>query len=301
MNSSQIRCFLDLSRTRNFTKTANNLYLTQQAVSRRIRSLEDSLGAALFVRSKNDVRLTDAGLYYQSVFTTVMEQFEEFKKEADLYYEILSSSIKIGYSEWLDRYGRIADGLTAFHSAMPNIQTTSDQMTNRELFEALCNNKIDIAIFSSEQTPTNRELVSTPIANEDIRLFGPSKIVEASPQDAYVRCWDLPLIFTSSWEYDYLEQSLLGAETRKALGLLPSRTKIVSDIASQFAELQFNNVAAIGDYNFGAYRRIQNLSSVSLGVNSYICCVWRANSENPLIQKFVNFMQNYYGFQATDT
>lgn len=301
MNDSQIQCFLDLSRTRNFTKTANNLYLTQQAVSRRIRSLEESLGAALFVRSRNEVRLTEAGLHYRSVFTTIMEQFEEFKSETDLYYEILGSRIKIGYSEWLDRYGRIADGLANFRSTMLDIQITSDQMTNRELFEALNNNRIDIAIFSSEQAPNHRELVSTPIANEDIRLFGPTRIVESLPQDAYIRCWDLPLIFTSSWEYDYLEQVLLGAETRKELGLLPTRTKIVSDIASQFAELQFNNVAAIGDYNFGAYRHIQNLSSVPLGVSSYICCVWKLNSENPLIQKFINFMRNYYDFQEKET
>lgn len=92
----------------------------------------------------------------------------------------------------------------------------------------------------------------------------------------------------------------MGAETRKELSLNPIRTKIVPDIASQFAELQFNQVAAIGDYNFGIYRRIPHLLSVPLHVRSSITCVWHRTCENPLVQRFTAFMREYYHFRPEE-
>jgi LysR family glycine cleavage system transcriptional activator len=52
----------------NFTKAADNLFVTQGAISRQIRLLEERLGVSLFVRDNRQVRLTEAGQsYYQAV------------------------------------------------------------------------------------------------------------------------------------------------------------------------------------------------------------------------------------------
>lgn len=47
-----------------FTKAANELHLTQAAISHQIRSLEDRLGTALFVRAKGRISLTTPGSEY---------------------------------------------------------------------------------------------------------------------------------------------------------------------------------------------------------------------------------------------
>lgn len=52
---------LEVSRTRHFGRAAESLYLTQSAVSFRIRQLENQLGANLFTRHRNNIRLTPAG------------------------------------------------------------------------------------------------------------------------------------------------------------------------------------------------------------------------------------------------
>lgn len=61
MDTELLKTFLEVQKTRHFGKAAENLYLTQSAVSFRIRQLEQSLGVALFSRHRNNIQLTEAG------------------------------------------------------------------------------------------------------------------------------------------------------------------------------------------------------------------------------------------------
>jgi len=61
MEISLLKTFLEVNRTRHFGRAAEILCLTQSAVSARIRQLEEQLGAALFDRRRNDIRLTSSG------------------------------------------------------------------------------------------------------------------------------------------------------------------------------------------------------------------------------------------------
>lgn len=60
LHENKIRCFLSLAETQNFTMTASLLYLSQQAVSKNIVSLEEDLGMKLFTRTSRSVELTPA-------------------------------------------------------------------------------------------------------------------------------------------------------------------------------------------------------------------------------------------------
>lgn len=61
MDTELLKTFLEVQKTRHFGKAAENLYLTQSAVSFRIRQLEQSLGVPLFIRFRNNIQLTAAG------------------------------------------------------------------------------------------------------------------------------------------------------------------------------------------------------------------------------------------------
>lgn len=61
MDTELLKTFLEVSRTRHFGRAAENLYLTQSAVSARVRQLEQLLGAELFSRSRNNIHLTSSG------------------------------------------------------------------------------------------------------------------------------------------------------------------------------------------------------------------------------------------------
>lgn len=61
MDIDLLKTFMEVQRTRHFKRAAENLHLTQSAVSARIRLLEDTIGAALFSRERNNIQLTPAG------------------------------------------------------------------------------------------------------------------------------------------------------------------------------------------------------------------------------------------------
>ena len=61
MNTDLLRTFLEVAKTRHFGHAAENLYLTQSAVSSRIKQLEGTLGVPLFTRQRNNILLTPAG------------------------------------------------------------------------------------------------------------------------------------------------------------------------------------------------------------------------------------------------
>jgi len=61
MDIDLLRTFLEVHRTRHFGKAADNLYVTQSAVSARIRLLEETVGVPLFERTRNNIQLTPAG------------------------------------------------------------------------------------------------------------------------------------------------------------------------------------------------------------------------------------------------
>jgi len=69
-----LKAFLEVHRTRHFGRAASNLFLSQSAVSARIRQLEEEAGTTLFTRERNNIELTQAGhkflSYAESIVTT---------------------------------------------------------------------------------------------------------------------------------------------------------------------------------------------------------------------------------------
>ena len=74
MEINLLRTFLEVRRLGNFRAAAERLHVTQAAVSQRVKHLETLLGAPLFVREKNNIRVTPAGEQFvpaaESIITT---------------------------------------------------------------------------------------------------------------------------------------------------------------------------------------------------------------------------------------
>jgi LysR family transcriptional regulator, flagellar master operon regulator len=61
MDDELLKTFLEIHKTRHFGQAAENLFITQSAVSARIRQLEQEMGVELFIRDRNNIRPTSAG------------------------------------------------------------------------------------------------------------------------------------------------------------------------------------------------------------------------------------------------
>lgn len=81
MDTELLKTFLEVSRTRHFGRAAEALYLTQSAVSFRIRQQENQLGVNLFTRHRNNIRLTTAGEKLLPYAETLMNTWQAARKE----------------------------------------------------------------------------------------------------------------------------------------------------------------------------------------------------------------------------
>ncbi|HCE2958372.1 TPA: LysR family transcriptional regulator [Vibrio parahaemolyticus] len=77
MDVKVFRTFLELAKVRHFGRAAENLYITQAAVSARIKQLETYFDTQLFIRDRNNIKLTSAGerlISYAEVMVTTLQQ-----------------------------------------------------------------------------------------------------------------------------------------------------------------------------------------------------------------------------------
>ncbi len=100
MDTELLKTFLEVSRTRHFGRAAESLYLTQSAISFRIRQLENQLGVNLFTRHRNNIRLTSAGERLLPYAENLMHTWLVAKKEVSLTQQQQELSIGASASLW---------------------------------------------------------------------------------------------------------------------------------------------------------------------------------------------------------
>jgi DNA-binding transcriptional LysR family regulator len=82
MNLSWLEDFLALAATGHFSRAAEERHMTQPAFSRRIRALEDWLGADLFDRSSQPAQLTAVGEWFKDIARDQLLQVARLPAEA---------------------------------------------------------------------------------------------------------------------------------------------------------------------------------------------------------------------------
>ncbi|MBF0381304.1 MAG: LysR family transcriptional regulator [Magnetococcales bacterium] len=84
MDIDLLRTFLEVHRTRHFGRASHNLFITQSAISTRIKQLEEIVGVRLFTRKRNDIQLTPAGQRFLKGAESLISLWEETKKSVVL-------------------------------------------------------------------------------------------------------------------------------------------------------------------------------------------------------------------------
>lgn len=82
MDFLELQSFVTICDCQNITEAARRLYITQPALSRRVRDLEKELGVALFVRRSKGIEITEAGTRLYRDAVRMLEQREQFSAKA---------------------------------------------------------------------------------------------------------------------------------------------------------------------------------------------------------------------------
>lgn len=144
-NLDAYRVFYFIAKTGSLTKAAEELYITQPAVTHTLKLLESRLGGKLFFRSSKGVKLTTEG----EVLFKYIEQAYHFissgeKKIAEM-HQLLSGEIKIGAGDTLCKH-YLLPYLKTFHEAYPDIKIQVTNRTTPDTVKLLKEGKIDFGI-----------------------------------------------------------------------------------------------------------------------------------------------------------
>ena len=88
MTHTQIKYFLTAARCLNFTEAANQLFITQPALSQQITAIEAELNMQLFIRHKNKLRLTPAALVLLEELPAYEKSYLEIIEKAKIAHKI---------------------------------------------------------------------------------------------------------------------------------------------------------------------------------------------------------------------
>lgn len=165
MTLDQLKTFLWVSRLGGVRKAAQQMNITQPAVSGRIAALEESLGTTLFDRTHRGVSLTKQGVLLRDYAEKIADTIERIKSNV-VPAESVNSLLRIGVAEtivqlWLPSF------LSALYDLYPNLNVEISVDVTVDLREQLMDRSLDIAILMgpvSEFSIDNIELPPVELA-----------------------------------------------------------------------------------------------------------------------------------------
>ncbi|MCW8090268.1 LysR family transcriptional regulator [Alteromonas sp. ASW11-130] len=157
--------FIEVVNTRHFGKAAENLYLTQSAVSARIKLLEEYFHTSLFERHRNSIQLTQAGEkllpYAQQLCDTLKQAKRELQAQTAEYVVLGVTQLACDL--------RLADILRFLHSDFSDWSVKAEVLTLDNLTRQLHERVVDFAL-STEPLKTE-DVICHQIASIPLGLF----------------------------------------------------------------------------------------------------------------------------------
>lgn len=173
MTINQIECFVEAARCLNFTKAADNLYMSQQTMSRQIRALEQELGILVFRRKNVGVELTEAGqLLFHSWEPMIESYYSSIDKAKDLYFGA-DTQLRVGVSDLGDYVSDVMQALLRYNEEYPELEIESEMEPFPAMLDRLENNKLHLIVTYRAETTRIPELnyVSVPNTHYEVGII----------------------------------------------------------------------------------------------------------------------------------
>lgn len=149
MDEKDFALLCALDETRNITRAAEKLYLTQSALSKRIHSIEQELNVELLLRSRTGVRFTPAGEKVLAHSRAAAHQLELLRRSLSFDRDEVGGTLRAGISINYALY-RLPDALAAYHKKYPNVRLDITTGHSRHLYRQMVEGALDIAVLRGE-------------------------------------------------------------------------------------------------------------------------------------------------------
>lgn len=147
MEIQQLRYFLAVAKSRNFSRAAERCHVAQPSLSQQIKKLEDELGSRLLERSRREATLTEAGRAFLPHAESVLAELELARDRVNETRGVVRGRVALGVIPTVAPY-YLPGLLGGFGARYPGIQVAVTEATTGDLVRATQAGEIDLALTS---------------------------------------------------------------------------------------------------------------------------------------------------------
>ena len=255
INFELYRIFYAVANNKSITKAAEELFISQPAVSKAIKNLEAALGGSLFNRTKKGVVLTEEGREFYNYIKSAMEYINNAQNKFNDLINLETGTVRIGISTTLTKCF-LLPYIKEFNEKHPKIDIQIDTSISKELFNKLKNGLLDIVILNLPYKSEN-----------EIEI---------------IKCIDVQDGFYASSKYKELKDKVISIKDLDTYPLLfmtkNSNTRNFLD-----SYLKENNIKLTPYMELAGYQLVLEFTKINLGIGYLTSEFIKAELDNDLL------------------
>ncbi|MCB1786220.1 MAG: LysR family transcriptional regulator [Gammaproteobacteria bacterium] len=165
----QLEVFQAVARHLSYTRAAEELHLSQPAVSMQIRQLEEAAGLPLFEKLGKQIHLTEAGREFFYCAQAVGRQLQELDEVIEALKGVQTGHLRISVATTANYFATRL--LAAFSRRFPGTTFSLDVTNRKTLLDQLANNETDLVIMG--KPPEELDLDATPFMANPLVIIAP--------------------------------------------------------------------------------------------------------------------------------
>lgn len=287
MELRHLRYFVAVAETENVTRAAARLHVSQPALSRQVRDLEDELGFALLKRTAKAVSLTDAGRTFLVESRAVLQRADEAVKAARAVAAGGCSELHVGYAP-SPTVRLLPAALRAFQAELPAVRVKLHDLNTEEMLDGLRRGRLQLAVLVKPTRGMLRGLRFEPLQRDALRLA-------VAPGHPFARLRAVPLAqavaqpFVGFTRKDYPEYYAMLGDVFVAMGKLPRIVEEHEGSSSLIAAVEAGSGVALVSQSLAssAGGRIKLLPLTPAPAPLVVGTAWAEGQSSPAAELFL--------------
>ena len=165
-----LKIFVDLVETQSFSRAAALNYLTQSAVSQRIRLLEDELEHQLVVRGRGHLMPTEAGRVFYNASREILARFANVRDELNHLRDVVSGTVRVGTITSVGLH-ELPPYVKTYLKEYPAVNLHIEYLISKDVYEGLLNLNLDLGIVAF--AVKHPQITSIPFRHDQMVMIAP--------------------------------------------------------------------------------------------------------------------------------
>lgn len=233
MDTASLQAFLAVAESGSFSRAAQQIFLTQPAISKRIRTLETELETRLFDRIGRRIRLTAAGVALAERTRRILGEIDDARRSLANLAGTVSGALSMATSHHIGLH-RLPSALKRFHATYPEVQLDLRFLDSEKACQAVAQGEIELAVV------TLPPLAAPPLRT--VKVWDDPLVIVVSPEHPLAkerapplrRLLDYPAILPGAGTYtrEIILKSLGTLRERLQVGMTTNYLEVLKMLAA---------------------------------------------------------------------